>query len=122
VGPLVLIVDDDERNVRLVRDVLEAAGLATLSAATAAEGIALARERTPDLVLLDLRLPDLDGAEAMRLLAADERTAHVPVVASSALAEAEVEKWVGEAGFAGFIGKPVDVVALPAQVLRYAGR
>jgi two-component system cell cycle response regulator DivK len=118
----VLIVDDDERNVRLVRDVLEAAGLATLSAATAADGVALARERTPDLVLLDLRLPDFDGAEAMRLLAADERTASLPVVASSALAEAEVERWVREAGFAGFIGKPVDVVALPAQVLRYAGR
>src|SRR5581483_3450300 len=94
----------------------EAAGLATLVAGTAAEGIALARERIPDVVVMDLRLPDLDGTDAVRILAADERTAGIPVRASSALRAAEVEDWIGEAGFAGYAEKPIDVRALPAQV------
>lgn len=112
-----LIVDDDERNGRLVRDVLEAAGLVAVTAATAAEAIGIARRRRPDVVLMDLRLPDLDGTEAMRLLAADERTAHVPVVATSAFPAAEAEPHALAAGFAGYIEKPIDVAALPQQVL-----
>lgn len=117
---LVLVVDDNERNVRLVRDVLEAAGMTTLSAATAAEGLALARERVPDVVLMDLRLPDEDGAEAARRLRVDERTAGIPVVAMSALRLDDVRVAVGEEGFAGYIEKPVDIRALPAQVRRHA--
>lgn len=113
---LVLIVDDDERNARLARDVLEASGLATLVAATAEAGIELARERSPDLVLLDLRLPDLDGAEAMRRLADDERTAGIPVIAASALRAAEAKAWAREAGFADYLEKPIDVVTFPARV------
>jgi CheY-like chemotaxis protein len=117
-GPeLVLIVDDNERNARLVRDVLEAAGMSTLSAATASEGLALAREHGPDLVLLDLRLPDLDGAEAARRLHAGEATADIPVVALSATR-------IEEAGaacdcFDGYIEKPIDIQEFPAQVRRY---
>jgi len=118
VGALVLIVDDDPRNAKLARDVLEAAGLSTLVAGSAAEGIELARERRPDVVLLDLRLPDLDGTEAARLLAADERTAAIPLLASSALPAADVEGWLAEAGFAGYAEKPIDVRALPDQVRR----
>jgi two-component system cell cycle response regulator DivK len=113
---LVLIVDDDERNARLARDVLEASGLATLVAGTAEAAIALAHARAPDAVLLDLRLPDLDGAEVLRLLAADERTAAIPVIASSALAAADVETWAREAGFADYVEKPIDVLALPGRV------
>ena len=82
---LVLIIDDNEQNAKLARDVLEHAGMRTLSAATAADGLALAREHLPDVVLMDLRLPDLDGGEAARRLGADERTAQIPVVALSAL-------------------------------------
>ena len=81
--PLVLIVDDNERNRKLARDVLRAAGFRTLEAATAREGIALAAEHVPDVILMDLRLPDMDGAEAARTLAADARTAAIPVVAMS---------------------------------------
>lgn len=115
-----LIVDDDERNARLARDVLEAAGLEAVTAATAAEAIGIARQRRPDVVLMDLRLPDLDGTEAMRLLAADERTARIPVVATSALAAAEAEPRALRAGFAGYIEKPIDVAALPEQVRAHA--
>jgi two-component system cell cycle response regulator DivK len=116
---LVLIVDDNERNAKLARDVLEAAGMRTLSAATAAEGLALARAHLPDIVLMDLRLPDLDGSEATRRLAADEATARIPVVALSALPIEEAAAWFREAGFVGYIEKPIDVLELPGQVRRY---
>jgi two-component system cell cycle response regulator DivK len=113
---LVLIVDDDERNARLARDVLEASGLATLVASTAEAGISMARERSPDVVLLDLRLPDLDGAAAMRRLSADSRTADIPVIAFSALPAADVREWAREAGFADDVEKPIDVRRLPDLV------
>jgi two-component system, cell cycle response regulator DivK len=116
---LVLIVDDDERNAKLARDVLEAAGLRTLSAGTAAEALALAAAQRPDLVLMDLRLPDLDGVEAVRLLAEGERTAHIPVVALSAVPAAEADGWFREAGFAAYIEKPIDVIAFPGQVRQH---
>jgi two-component system, cell cycle response regulator DivK len=120
VAELVLIVDDDERNARLVRDVLEAAGMRTLSAGTAAAALALAREQRPDLVLMDLRLPDLDGAEAARRLRSDEHTAAIPVVALSAI-RAEDAPWsVGE-GFSAYVEKPVDVLELPGLVRRHIG-
>ena len=67
-GPLVLIVDDNEKNLKLARDVLRAAGFRTLEAETGAEGIALAAEHVPDVILMDLRLPDMDGADAARTL------------------------------------------------------
>ncbi len=113
---LVLIVDDNERNAKLARDVLEAAGMRTLSAATAAEGLALAYEHLPDIVLMDLRLPDLDGGEAARRLAADQATTQIPVVALSALPVEEAAAWCRDAGFAGYIEKPIDVLELPEQV------
>ena len=118
-GELVLIVDDNGQNAKLTRDVLEHAGMRTLSASTAADGLALAREHLPDLVLMDLRLPDLDGSEAARRLAADDRTARIPVVALSALSSEEAAPWFRGAGFAGYIEKPIDVQALAGQVRRH---
>jgi two-component system cell cycle response regulator DivK len=116
---LVLIVDDNERNAKLARDVLEHAGMRTLSAATASEGLALAVAHQPDLVLMDLRLPDLDGGEAARRLATDERTAQIPVVALSALPIAEAAPWFHDAGFVAYIEKPIDIRELPEQVRRH---
>ena len=117
-GPLVLIVDDNATNLKLARDVLRAAGFRTLEAATGAEGIALAREHLPDVVLMDLRLPDMLGTDAARALARDPRTAAVPVVALSSLALEEAG-WLLEAGFAGYLEKPIDVAAFPEQVRAY---
>jgi two-component system cell cycle response regulator DivK len=121
VALLVLIVDDNEQNRKLVRDVLEAADIGTLSAATATEGLALARRHRPDLVLMDLRLPDLDGVEAARLLRVDQATADIPVVALSATRSDEAQDWLGGACFSGYIEKPVDVRELPDQVRRHCG-
>jgi len=122
VAPLVLIVDDDERNVRLARVVLERDGLRTLSAGTAAEALALAREHLPDVILLDLRLPDLDGAEALRRLAADEPTAGIPVVAWSSQPADDVEAWALRCGFAAYVEKPLDVETLPGRIRAVAAR
>lgn len=118
---LVLIVDDNEQNAKLVRDVLEAADMRTLSASTAAEGLELARRHQPDLVLLDLRLPDLAGIEVARRLRADEATARIPVVALSATRAEDADDWLRGESFSGYIEKPVDVLKLPVQVRRHCG-
>jgi two-component system cell cycle response regulator DivK len=115
----VLVVDDNEHNSKLVCDVLQLAGMRTLSAATALEGIALASEHLPDVVLMDLRLPDLDGAEAARRLKGAERTRCIPLVAMSALREKDAGVRLGAADFEGYIEKPIDVGKLPEQVRRY---
>jgi two-component system cell cycle response regulator DivK len=112
---LVLIVDDDERNAKLARDVLERAGMRVLCAATAADAVALALAHLPDVVLMDLRLPDVDGTEAARRLSADARTAGIPVVALTALRQDDAG-WFRDAGFTGYLEKPIDVAALPGQV------
>jgi two-component system cell cycle response regulator DivK len=116
----VLVVDDDDRNRKLAVDVLSTAGLRAFGAATAAEAIALARERGPDVILMDLRLPDMDGADATRRLAADERTARIPVVAMSASPLAGREDWLDGAGFAGWLEKPIHVGTFPEQVRRFS--
>lgn len=110
--PLVLVVDDEPRNTRLACDVLGAAGFRTLAAGSGADALALAREHVPDVVLMDVRLPDLDGAEAARRLKEDPRTAAIPVVALTALT-------VAPAGFDGHLEKPFDVVEFPERVRSY---
>ena len=118
-APLVLVVDDDGRNRKLAVDVLRLAGLRTLEAATGGEAIARATAERPDVILLDLQLPDLDGTEVARDLRADPRTAEIPVVALSALRLEGREDWLREAGFSGFLGKPIDVPEFPDRVRGY---
>ena len=121
--PLVLIVDDDDRNRKLARDVLGAAGFRTVGAADASEGIRLAVAHLPDVILMDLRLPDVNGADARKALGQDERTAQIPVVAMSALRLEDSGAWLEQAGFAGWIEKPILVGSFPEQVRGYcAGR
>jgi two-component system cell cycle response regulator DivK len=115
----VLVVDDNARNLRLARDVLGAAGFRTLEAATGAEGILLAAEHEPDVILLDLRLPDMPGAEVARQLRHGERTARIPVVAMTALSLEEHGEWLEAAGFAGYLDKPIHVTTFPDQVRRF---
>jgi two-component system cell cycle response regulator DivK len=118
-SPLVLLVDDNARNLKLARDVLLAAGFRTLEAANATEGIALAGEQHPDVILMDLRLPDMDGTDAAQRLADEARTAAIPVVAFSSLALGGDASWLLGAGFAGYLEKPIDVQNFPDQVRRY---
>jgi two-component system, cell cycle response regulator DivK len=116
-GPLVLIVDDNEVNRRLARDVLHAAGFATVEAATGAEAVASAAEHTPAVVLLDIRLPDLDGTEVVGLLKAQAPSR--PVVAFTSLQDDG--SWLAGSGFDGYIAKPIDVLEFPAQVRAHCG-
>lgn len=111
-----LVVDDDDRNRKLAREVLRAAGLTTLEAATGREAVALAAERQPDVVLLDLGLPDMAGTDVARELSGAAVTARIPVVALSAVADVASQDWLLEAGFAGLLSKPIDVRAFPDQV------
>lgn len=117
--PLVLIVDDNDKNRKLARQVLHAAGLGTLEAGSASEAVALAAARLPDVILLDLGLPDRAGTEVARELRDHAGTAHIPVVALSALPDDGDHDWLLAAGFAGFLSKPIDVGAFPDQVRRY---
>jgi two-component system cell cycle response regulator DivK len=115
---LVLIVDDNEKNLKLARDVLRAGGFRTLEAASGAEGIALAAEHLPDVILMDLRLPDMDGTAAARKLGDGTRTARIPIVALSSMPVGDAA-WFRAAGFAGYLEKPFRVSEFSDQVRRY---
>lgn len=117
---LVLIVDDSEPNRRLEGDILRNAGFETLESATGAETLTLARDHAPDVILMDLRLPDMDGAEVTRRLAADPRTARIPVLAISAMRLEGAGDWLAAAGFAGWIEKPIRVDRFADDVRRHA--
>ena len=117
--PVALIVDDAEANRKLARDLLSGAGFRTLEAATGAWAIALASEHVPDVVLMDLRLPDMDGTAVARRLADDDRTAGIPVVALSAHSLEGNADWLEAAGFAGWLEKPIHVGTFAEQVRGY---
>ena len=117
--PLVLIVDDNDRNRKLAGDLLRLARFRTIEAGTAADGIALASEHLPDVILMDLRLPDLDGTEAARMLRAEPRTSRIPVVAVTALPLEALDDWLFDAGFAGYVVKPIDIDEFPDVVRRF---
>jgi two-component system, cell cycle response regulator DivK len=119
---LVLIVDDNEKNVKLVRDVLRFAGFRTIEAATGGTGITLATERLPDVVLMDIRLPDMSGTDALRRLKDSEATASIPIVAlTSSAMKGDRERFLAD-GFDGYLEKPVNVREFPAQVRSYCER
>jgi two-component system, cell cycle response regulator DivK len=115
----VLIVDDNQRNRKLASDVLRGAGVRTFEAATGAEAILVAVEHLPDVILMDLQLPDMDGTDAARRLREGPRTARIPVVVLSALPLDAENDWFLRAGFAGYIEKPIEIVRFPDQVLAY---
>jgi two-component system, cell cycle response regulator DivK len=116
----VLIVEDDGKSRKLVRDVLSADGLRTIEAASGADALAIAAEELPDLILLDLGLPDMDGIDVVRALKAHERTAHMPVVALTAMRTEDDDGWLRAAGFSACIEKPIDVRGFPARIRSHA--
>ena len=106
---VILIVEDNEKNLKLVRDVLQVKGYATLEAGSAEDGIRLAMEHKPDLILMDIQLPGMNGIEALRLLRDDAATSSIPVVAVTASVMQQDRKQITEAGFDAYVGKPISI-------------
>jgi two-component system cell cycle response regulator DivK len=115
-GQRILVIEDNAMNLKLVRDVLQFSGYDVAEARSGEEGVELAGERTPDLILMDLQLPGIDGVEALRLLRANPATRAVPVVAVTAFAMKKDRHRALLAGFDGYVEKPISVRALPSQV------
>jgi two-component system, cell cycle response regulator DivK len=113
---VVLVVEDNPRNLKLVRDLLEHAGYRTLEATSAEDGLALARAHRPDLVLMDVQLPGMDGVQALARLRADPATNGIPVVAVTAFAMKDDRARFVAAGFDGYLEKPISVREFPGQV------
>jgi two-component system cell cycle response regulator DivK len=118
---LILIVEDNEKNMKLVRDVLQVKGYRTLEAGTAEDGIRLANERKPDLVLMDIQLPGMNGIEALGVLRTDAATAKIPVIAVTASVMQQDRKLITEAGFDAYLGKPINLKEFLATVRKWLG-
>ena len=118
---VILIVEDNEKNMKLVRDVLQVKGYRTLEAVTAEDGIRLASEHKPDLVLMDIQLPGMNGIDALGVLRGDPATAGIPVIAVTASVMQQDRKLITEAGFDGYIGKPINLKDFLDTVQRTVG-
>ncbi len=118
-GERILVVEDNELNMKLLRDVLFATGYRTLEATTGTEAVEQAVAHVPDLVLMDIQLPDIDGVQALHRLRADERTAAIPVLAVTAQAMQGDRQEFLDAGFDGYVSKPVNVRELIGTVRQH---
>ena len=118
----ILIVEDNDKNLKLVRDVLRFKGYETIEAMTAEEGLRLAREELPSLILMDIQLPDFDGITALKRLRADELMRETPVLAVSASAMPDDQQKIIASGFNDYITKPIDILRLIETVERFIGK
>ncbi len=115
-GKLILIVEDNEKNRKLMRDVLQFKGYQTVEAETAEEGIRIAQEARPALILMDLQLPGMNGIEALMHLRSDPRTEAIPIIAVTASAMTQDRQRIMAAGFDGYQTKPIHVKEFLAAV------
>ena len=116
---LILIVEDNEKNLKLARDVLRFHGFRTVEATDGEGAVAMSVEHLPALILMDIQLPGIDGIVAMKQIRADPRTKHIPTVALTASVMTGDRERFDEAGFDGFIAKPIEVKNFPDQVRTY---
>ena len=122
---LILVVEDNDKNRKLVRDVLTFKGYEIIEAETGEEGVRLAQERHPSLVLMDIRLPGIDGIEALRQLRAEAATREIPIMAMTASVMTADRQKITDAGFDAFQSKPLkvsDFVAAVERILDHTGR
>jgi len=122
---LILVVEDNDKNRKLVRDVLTFKGYEIIEAETGEEGVRLAQERHPSLVLMDIRLPGIDGIEALRQLRAEEATREIPIMAMTASVMTADRQKITDAGFDAFQSKPLkvsDFVAAVERLLEHPGK
>lgn len=117
----ILIVEDNDKNMKLARDVLQAKGYATLEAVNGLGGVALALQHRPDLILMDIQLPDINGYEATSRIRADAGCAAIPIVAFTASVTVTDRQRITDAGFNGFLGKPIELQSFLATVRQQLG-
>jgi two-component system cell cycle response regulator DivK len=118
-GALILIVEDNDKNLKLARDLLRHDGFRTLEADTAESAITLAEQRLPDLILMDIQLPGMDGVTALGRLRGSAATSSIPVVALTAFAMASDRERLLAAGFDGYLAKPIDIHEFSDSVRKY---
>lgn len=116
---VILIVEDNDKNMKLVRDILQHRGYTTLEAVTGGDGVRLARERRPDLILMDIQLPDIDGIAALRLIREDAALDGTPILAVSASVMPDDQHKIVTSGFDAFITKPINLKQFLATVQRF---
>ena len=115
----ILIVEDNEKNMKLVRDILRHNGHATIEAPTGGEGVRLASEKKPDLILMDIQLPDIDGIEALRRIREDSALDAVAVIAVSASVMPDDQQKIVTSGFDAFVTKPINLKQFLDTVTRF---
>jgi two-component system cell cycle response regulator DivK len=117
-GELILIVEDNEKNLKLVRDLLQVSGYRTLESITAEDGILIAKESQPALILMDIQLPGMSGIEALKVLRADPITQNIPVIAVTASVMTQDSQNIMAAGFNSYQRKPIDLKEFLNEVRR----
>ena len=115
----VVIVDDDVKNLMLEKDILEVAGFEVFTAENAAGGIAIAKKEKPDIIIMDVRLPDMRGSEAARILRQDKETSGIPIVFVTASVMAEGKEEIKNITNSGFIGKPINTRTFAKEISQF---
>ncbi len=118
-APTVLIIEDNEKNRRIVRDLMQLKGYRTLEAPDGAAGLEMVRQHRPDLILMDIQLPAMDGYTLTRRLKADEATRQIPIVAVTSFAMKGEEGRARAAGCDAYLSKPIDIRELVETVQRF---
>ncbi len=116
---LILIVEDEPKNLTLLRDLLQVSGYSTIEATDGKQGVELAKTKKPDLILMDVQMPEMDGLEATRILKADATTSNIPVLALTSYAMKGDKERILEAGCDGYLAKPIDIKELLKIVAEY---
>ena len=117
----VLIVEDNELNMKLFRDLLEAHGYATLQTRNGIEALSLARDHRPDLILMDIQLPEVSGLDVTKWLKEDDELRQIPVIAVTAFAMKGDEERIREGGCEAYISKPISVSHFLETIRRLMG-
>jgi len=116
---LILIIEDEQMNLTLVRDLLKVSGYSTIEATNGEEGVELARTEKPDLILMDIQMPEMDGLEATRILKTDASTSNIPIVALTSYAMKGDKEKVLNTGCDGYLAKPFNIQELLKEVMKY---
>jgi len=116
---LILIVEDEPKNITLLRDLLQVSGYSTIEATDGKQGVELAEAKKPDLILMDIQMPVMDGLEATRILKVDATTSNIPVLALTSYAMKGDEERILQAGCDGYLTKPFNIQELLKTVAEY---